>query len=809
MTAPLDSPVAAITLGAGLSQPQGKRVTLTEETVGGIADTITGHKGREAWWSPHTWRADRRNKRAWQRSVAVALDLDCALHAILTQGLAVDVTEALRGHVNLLYRTPHGLRAVLVFMAPVAEADAFMTAARGASATVQDALDANGIEGIGIDSGCTEDLARLFFTPCATVKCRHEHPACAGDEERKEEVLVLRTEPWDAKDLADHADVLPLLKVAPARRQRGMSQYASAPDSAYSTNGGAARERAYVRAAFEGEIARVRNAAPGSRNQALNTAAYSLGGYVGAGLLDETEVVDALTVAAKEVGDGEAGEDRKIAGTIRSGLSAGRDEPRMVPEARHDPDAGAGADHDDDGWDYDEAEEIEEEPYRPGPVPEGKSASRLDTVHGERYAAAYDKKLKHVTAWRRWIAWDGKRWRQNANAEALLATKAIVRASDRRCEAIERRRAALACAAVEAPIALDHERLDQRPTLLNLLNGTLDLETGKLRPHDPGDLITQLAPVPFDPTAKAPLFEAFLKRVLPDEDVRLFVQRASGYSLSGLILAHALFFCFGRGANGKSTFLTTFLLLLGDYGLIAPPGLLIVRQGEPHPTEIADLFRRRLVVSHETGEDNRLNEERVKTLTGGDPLRARRMREDFWEFAPTHKLWLASNYQPAVRGTDEGIWRRIFLQPWTVTVPESERDERMPEKLAAELPGILQWALRGWEDYQREGLAPPASVRGATNTYRAKADTIGAFLSLHIEQVPGVRIQAQPLYDAYKAWARQQGLHPQRSNVFSSELTERRGFVRSEISGRRYYLDCRFRPDPSQQPASGGEGPDV
>ena len=578
---------------------------------------------------------------------------------------------------------------------------------------------------------------------------------------------------------------------------------------AYSANGATARERAYARAAFEGEVARVRHAGPGSRNHALNTAAYSLGGYVGTGLLDEVEVVDALKAAAKEVGDGGAGEDRKIAGTIRSGLTAGKGEPRRVPEDRHQPEIGGGANHDDRGGDGDDAEEIEGESYRPGPVPEGKSASRLDTVHGERFAAAYHKKLRHITAWGGWIAWDGKRWKRNAKAKALLATKAIVRASDRRCEAIERRRAALACAAVEAPIALDHEELDQRPTLLNLLNGTLDLETGKLRPHDPDDLITQLAPVPFDPTAKAPLWEAFLKRVVPDEDVRSFLQRASGYSLSGLILAHALFFCFGRGANGKSTFLSTLLALVGDYGMIAPPGLLIVRQGEPHPTEVADLFRRRLVVSHETGEDNRLNEERVKTLTGGDRLRARRMREDFWEFSPTHKLWLASNYQPAVRGTDEGMWRRVFLQPWTVTIPEPERDERMPQKLAAELPGILQWALRGWEDYQRDGLAPPAGVRVATNTYRAKADTVGAFLSVHVERVPGHRIQAQPLYDAYRAWAQGRGLRPLRSNDFSLELTERRGFEKSQISGRRYFMDCRFRSDPPQEPASGGEGPDV
>ncbi len=215
----------------------------------------------------------------------------------------------------------------------------------------------------------------------------------------------------------------------------------------------------------------------------------------------------------------------------------------------------------------------------------------------------------------------------------------------------------------------------------------------------------------------------------------------------------SLWFFYGLGANGKSTFLLTILALLGGYAMQAVSDLLMVKHNESHPTERADLFGKRFVATIETEEGKRIAEALMKQVTGGDPIRARKMFKDFFEFFPTHKIILAANHKPVVRGTDYAVWRRIKLVPWTVTIPEAEKDKHLPDKLKTELPGILQWAIRGCLDWQREGLAEPEEVTQATAAYQAEQDTVQDFVNSCCNRHPEAKAQSSALLAAYLAWS--------------------------------------------------------
>ena len=233
-----------------------------------------------------------------------------------------------------------------------------------------------------------------------------------------------------------------------------------------------------------------------------------------------------------------------------------------------------------------------------------------------------------------------------------------------------------------------------------------------------------------DPDASCPRWDAFLDEVF-DNSVALttYVRRTVGYTLTGLVDEHALFFLHGTGANGKTTFLNVVQALMGDYGRTAAPGLLIRRTGEEHPTGLADLYGARFVSSVETGEGQRLDEEKIKWITGGDAIKARRMREDFFEFQPSHKLYLASNHKPIVRGTDEGIWRRLHLAPFMVQFPPERQDPDLTRKLLDELPGIAAWAVAGCREWLNRRLDPPPEVIQATQGYRSEMDVFAQWLA--------------------------------------------------------------------------------
>ncbi|MFN3763256.1 MAG: phage/plasmid primase, P4 family, partial [Anaerolineae bacterium] len=317
--------------------------------------------------------------------------------------------------------------------------------------------------------------------------------------------------------------------------------------------------------------------------------------------------------------------------------------------------------------------------------------------------------------------------------------------------------------------------------------GTIDLRSGELRPHNPDDLITKIAPVDYIPDAQAPTWEAFLHRIMDgNERLIAFLQRAVGYSLTGDTSERVLFILYGTGANGKTTFLETLRALLGDYGIQAPADTLLVGRENAVPNDIARLRGARFIAVSEISEGRRLAEVLVKSLTGRDTITARFLYSEFFEFRPEGKIWLATNHKPIIRGTDKAIWDRIRLIPFTVTIPEAEQDKHLVEKLKRELPGILAWAVRGCLEWQTSGLGVPEEVRSATEAYRAEMDVIGAFIADRCILSAGARVKAGDLYEAYRKWCEENKEEPLNKIAFGLRLAER-GLVSERDMHARYW----------------------
>jgi P4 family phage/plasmid primase-like protien len=423
-----------------------------------------------------------------------------------------------------------------------------------------------------------------------------------------------------------------------------------------------------------------------------------------------------------------------------------------------------------------------------------------DLGNGRRLVARHGEDLHYMHPWKKWFVWDSSRWvmdetgaawRQATETIASIYSEATSEPDPDKRKAIARHaqssesesrvRAMLNCAAnVEGiPVPVDNAGsdkstplLDQDPWLLNCRNGTLDLRTGNLRDPRRGDLITKITRTPYQEGAQAHTFQKFLKQVLPDPEVRQFLQRLAGYCLTGDVSERVLPFLYGSGANGKTTLVNTFLEILAGYARQAAPDLLIVKS-RTHPTEIASLFGTRFVPSVEVEEGRQLAESLVKQLTGTDYLSARRMREDFWDFKPTHKIFLVANHKPIVRGTDYAIWSRIKLIPFEITIPEDERDTSLPDKLRAEYPGILAWAVKGCQDWQNHGLAEPKSVTDATDIYRAEMDVIADFIEECCITGEQYSCTFKALYKRYTTWCEGYSQKPLEKRAFGEKLTER------------------------------------
>jgi putative DNA primase/helicase len=450
-----------------------------------------------------------------------------------------------------------------------------------------------------------------------------------------------------------------------------------------------------------------------------------------------------------------------------------------------------------------------------------------DAGNAQRFAAQHGADVRHCFARRAWLVWDGMRFKQDAGDVIATRAKATARsvygeAAAAMSEDARKRLAAWAMKSESEPgirrmlelaksepgIPVTLRELDRDPWLLNTPSGTVDLRTGQLRPHRREDLITMMTAAPYQPEARLPLFDAFLERVLPSPELRVCVQRIAGYACTGSTREEKLFLPHGPTAGGKSTLLIAVRRALGDYAATADATTFMTRRAEGGAPrdDLVKLIGRRLVVSSEVEDGTRFAESLVKTLFGGDDMSARALYERTVEFTPAFKLLIAANHRPRARDDDDALWRRIVEVPFTVSIPEAERDPAVKATLcdpAQAGAAVLAWAVAGAAAWYRDGLALPQAVKVATAQYREAMDPLRDFLTDRCVLEAVAEIAAKELRATYEEWAREAGVkHPVGGNGFAERL-EARGCVRfRRHGGARWWAGIRLRTadDPDVMP---------
>lgn len=432
-----------------------------------------------------------------------------------------------------------------------------------------------------------------------------------------------------------------------------------------------------------------------------------------------------------------------------------------------------------------------------------------DAGNGERLMARHGHKLRFVAKWNQPIVYAGTHWKVDEDGTARRLQIETARCLRRQanelaetdpalgrklfnhaiaCEGRRKITDALAMAATTKGATLQPEDLDADKWLLNCHNGTIDLRSGKIQPHNPADLITKIVPVPYIPGRECPIFTNFLDRVLDGNSTLIqFIQRMVGYALSGITSERAVFILHGGGCNGKSTLLGTIRSIMADYATQVPPAALMVKHhGDGIPNDIARLKGSRFVTASESDEGQRINESLIKQMAGGeDVLTARFMRGEFFDFKPEFKIFLATNHRPEIRGTDPAIWDRIKLIPFNVRISDEERDLSLPEKLQTELPGILSWAIQGCLLWQKQGLGVPTEVKAAIADYRREMDQVAEFIAERCVTSPSHKCLASTLYDAYRIWRESNGDEYVTQTRFGRKLEEKGFKTVREPSGRK------------------------
>lgn len=551
---------------------------------------------------------------------------------------------------------------------------------------------------------------------------------------------------------------------------------ASRPRAVPSTTGGGP----YGAKAIACEVEHVRSAQEGERNNTLNNAALKLGSLCAGGEIEDCR--EDLVLAAMYAGLSMT----EAQNTVDSGWRAGLKKPRMRP-AR-------------------EEEHMTDLPGAAATPAEGRAVT--PDAHGspgERYrfseseaARRFGDQIRSVARFAvdegGWYFHDGKRWTKDHGGVLLLERSLVVSsayaedavrfgsndahfqarmATAKTYNGLPGRKRLIELAKAEPGLAIHSSQFDRDPWLFNVDDGTIDLRSGGLRPHSPDDLITKLAPVKYDLAARCERWIAFLAAVIPDGETRAYFQRVVGYALTGDVSEHKLFFFYGGGANGKSVALEVLQALLGDYGTLAPVSLLMAKPTEQHPCDRMVLRGRRLAVFAETPAGQRWDESTVKALTGGDTVTGRGMHENFSTFKPSAKFAIAGNHRPRVNDLTEGFWRRFEEIPFEVTIPESRRDPKLADKLRAELPGILLWALEGCAEWRRKGLGKSAKVQAATDAYRAESDRLAPFFADCCTFGPGNRVSRATLRASYEAWCQRESEHPINTRDFTEHLRQR------------------------------------
>ncbi|MCM3527872.1 phage/plasmid primase, P4 family [Cytobacillus oceanisediminis] len=420
--------------------------------------------------------------------------------------------------------------------------------------------------------------------------------------------------------------------------------------------------------------------------------------------------------------------------------------------------------------------------------------------NAERIAHEYGHVIKYVSDMG-WLIWDGKRWKLDTKKEIERITAKVLRSlyksedelENKWARMCERRNVRINSIKDLMPLVpAEREDFDRHKYLFNVENGIVDLKTGKLQPHDREHGLTKITNVSFEENAKCPTWEAFLEQIfLGDKELIEYMQRLIGYSLTGDISEQIMMFLVGGGSNGKSTFINTIKDLAGEYGKQAKSDTFIKKKDTGANNDIARLVGARFVSAIESEEGEKLSESFVKQITGGEPVLARFLRQEYFEFIPEFKVFFTTNHKPVIGGLDEGIWRRVKLIPFNLNLPAHKRDKRLPEKLSLEMPGILNWAIEGCMKWQLDGLKEPNVVAEATGQYKEDMDILAPFLNeiCYIDEPKNesIKIEAKELYTVYDNWCFKSGERTLGNRSFYRML-ETKGFGKTKGAANKTFL---------------------
>jgi putative DNA primase/helicase len=451
----------------------------------------------------------------------------------------------------------------------------------------------------------------------------------------------------------------------------------------------------------------------------------------------------------------------------------------------------------------------------PAPTPErtevaeggGSAVSQLgqrgQLRMAERFAVEHGQQLRHVHGLG-WHCWDGQRWLANEDRAELRAAVATVKAAltevsrlegnerealykdVRRCESSSALEGLLKIASALDPLSTASKALDADPFLFNTAAGTLDLHTGAVRPHSRADLVTKVAGGVNGPSNGDSEWETFIQRILPDEEVRAFVQRLFGYAMSGKVTEHVMPIFTGSGANGKGTLRDALMAAFGDYAIEVDPAILMESKHERHGAFKMRLRGARLVFCSETEKGRRFAEATMKRLVGGDPIEANLMHKNPITFDPSHTLIMLTNHLPMVSGDDPAVWRRILVVPFDVVIPENERDGELPSRLRLAASEIVSWAHQGWLAYQEQGLNPPEAVQVRTKAYQAASDVLARFLDERVIPSPNATEKAREMFSAWTKWCHENGEQAGAEADFSASMAAR-GFEKKRANSGMLY----------------------
>lgn len=429
----------------------------------------------------------------------------------------------------------------------------------------------------------------------------------------------------------------------------------------------------------------------------------------------------------------------------------------------------------------------------------------------------YGDKIKYCDSLGGWFIWDDTRWERDEKFQILKLAKNTAKqmyqmakaTNDKflfkhavRSESEARLKAMINLVRSEG-VAARSEDFDKDLFLLNCKNGTLNLETSELKPHSKDDFITRRVELDYRGDADCPEWRRFLMTIFQgDTQLIDFMQRAVGYSLSGSTKEQCIFILYGVGMNGKSTFLKHIFRILGDYAINTPATTLMEKYNDSIPNDVARLKGTRFVTALESGKSKALAEAQIKALTGDDPISARYLHREYFDFFATFKIFFATNHKPNISGTDKGIWRRIITIPFERVIQPKERDPKLDEKLSAEYEGILKWSVEGFQIWQKQGLGRPDKVVAATNEYQEESDLIGNYIEERCVLGQDCKVQSGVILKDVQQWAKDNGLRYINRNEFIDYM-KKRGFVKDRLThgddkGNLYWFGIGLKAGESQ-----------